>query len=285
MLKPLGAVISRPRPEMMPGRDRAVEAERVADRDRRVADLHRVGVGERERPQLRRDLRGVDLQHRDVRGLVAAEHLRVDRLAGVVEDHLRRLLAVDDVGVGDDRAVVLDHEAGARAVAGADLHDAGRDRRSRSRRCGPAGAAAPVAAGSARGRLLRRRRRRRSARRRVRRAAARARRARRSGRACGAAGGRRPRRRVGAGRSGVGWGSSQARSGSRAAGSAQSLRTRRHVGAAWRARLKRGCGSRCDAAQNESRSRIPDAAQARGGVRVGPGLYRVRWPEGVTCGS
>ena len=91
-------------------RDGAVEAERVSDRDHRVADPHVRGVAQCQR--LERLLVGVDLEQRDVRGGVTADDLGVVGLVVQVDRHLRG--ALDDVGVGDDVAAVVDHEAGSR---------------------------------------------------------------------------------------------------------------------------------------------------------------------------
>src|SRR4051794_19237225 len=95
-------------------RERALETERVADRDRRIADLDAARAAEGQRPQLA--LRRRDLQHREVGRLVAAEDAGVDDvLVGELDRHLRR--AGDDVRVRQDRAVAVDHEAGARRLA------------------------------------------------------------------------------------------------------------------------------------------------------------------------
>ena len=58
----------------------------------------------------------VDLEQGDVGRRVLAHHLGADRLGGVrvAERHLDLCRAVDDMGVGEDVAVVVDHEAGAR---------------------------------------------------------------------------------------------------------------------------------------------------------------------------
>ena len=93
------------------GGDRAAVAERVADRDHRVADLRLRGVAERDRGEAAAHVRGIDLQDRDVGGGVHALHVGVDELAVLVEAHLDAVRALDHMGVGDDRAVVVDHEA------------------------------------------------------------------------------------------------------------------------------------------------------------------------------
>ena len=71
--KPLGAWIWRWRAETMPAGHGAVEAERVADRDHRIADLDLRGVAERKRVQL--VCRHVDLEHGDVGRRVGADDL------------------------------------------------------------------------------------------------------------------------------------------------------------------------------------------------------------------
>ena len=86
---------------------------------------------------------GVDLEQREVDRRVLAEQLGLDRLAVLAEAHAVLGRALDDVVVGDDVALVVDHEARARgrlaaaregqvAAAGVGLHedDAGRDTRS-----------------------------------------------------------------------------------------------------------------------------------------------------------
>jgi hypothetical protein len=89
------------------GGQRAVQAERVADRDHRVADLHVLGRPERERPQ--RQAVGVDAQQREVRGRVAADDAGIDGLlVGELDGHLHR--PVDDVGVREDVAGAVDDE-------------------------------------------------------------------------------------------------------------------------------------------------------------------------------
>ena len=110
------------------GRQRALEAERVADRDRRVADLDAVRAAERERGQLAR--RRLDLQHREVGRLVAPDDLRVDDvLVGELDGDLRR--ALDDVRVREDRAVAVDDEARAGRLAALLLGEAEVERRLR----------------------------------------------------------------------------------------------------------------------------------------------------------
>ena len=61
--------------------------------------------------------RGIDLQGREVGGRIDALDLGVHLLAVLGEAHADALGAGDDVGVGDDRALLVDHEA--RAGGGA----------------------------------------------------------------------------------------------------------------------------------------------------------------------
>ena len=75
--KPSGAWISRPSAGDDPGGGGAVEAERVADGDDRVADPHALRVGQRQRAQ-RADAAGVDAQDGEVGRGVGAEHLGLD---------------------------------------------------------------------------------------------------------------------------------------------------------------------------------------------------------------
>ena len=121
--KPLGARISRPRPETMPA---------VAVRSRPSGlpiamavsptfDL--VGVGERQRVQPARGGR-VDVQDGDVDDGSLPSDVGGDRSAGVAEADLHLLVVADDVRVGDDRPVAVDDEAGAGPVAGLDRDDA-----------------------------------------------------------------------------------------------------------------------------------------------------------------
>jgi hypothetical protein len=117
---PLGAWIVRFRPETMP-----------PDGDGRLARLEVAGAAERDRLEAARDLRRVDADHREVGGAVGAEQLDRDGVAVLAEADLQRGGAVDDVLVGDDVALVVDHEArpGGLAVllVGLDEDDAGGD--------------------------------------------------------------------------------------------------------------------------------------------------------------
>ena len=89
----------------------AFERERVADRDDLVADLSGVGVAELDA----REPDAVDLEHGEVGRRVGADDLRRLRVA-VGERHLDLVRTLGDVVVGDDVAVVGDHEAGARST-------------------------------------------------------------------------------------------------------------------------------------------------------------------------
>src|SRR4051794_87924 len=109
-------------------RERALEAERVADRDRRVADLDASRRAERQRRQLAGLRR--DLEHRKVARLVAAEDAGVDD-APVGELDLDLRGAGDDVRVREDRALAVDGEAGAGRLAALLLGEAEVERRLR----------------------------------------------------------------------------------------------------------------------------------------------------------
>ncbi len=100
-----------------PGGHRARVAERVADRHDGVADLDVGAVAERQRLEL--GVVGIDLEHRDVGRGVGADHLGVDEVAVLLEADLDVLGVADDVRVGDDRALLVDDEAGAGRLAAA----------------------------------------------------------------------------------------------------------------------------------------------------------------------
>src|SRR5205823_2737598 len=86
--------------------------ERVADRDDPLADQHAVGVTQLHGRQVGRAL---DLDQRDVRLRVAADHLRLVLLAGGEPDE--DLVGVlDDVVVRDDEALRVDDEPRAEAA-------------------------------------------------------------------------------------------------------------------------------------------------------------------------
>ena len=90
--------------------DRAAVTERVPDRNDRIADAQLGRVAQRQRHQLRRVV-GVDLQHGEVTGQVAAHDLRLHQraLLGEADAHLARVL--DDMRVGEDVTVLVEHEA------------------------------------------------------------------------------------------------------------------------------------------------------------------------------
>ena len=93
--------------------DREVEAEGRADGQHPLADVQRLGVADRDGGQVR----AVDLEHRHVRARVGADDLG-DELAAVVEPHHDLVGVGHDVVVGQDVAVVRDHEAGAERARG-----------------------------------------------------------------------------------------------------------------------------------------------------------------------
>ncbi len=88
-------------------RHRPVECERVTDRDDRVAHLHLRGVAQRQRVH---SLGVVDLEQGDVTGWIGPDDLGLLRVA-VSELDVHTLRALDDVGVGEDVALVVDQEA------------------------------------------------------------------------------------------------------------------------------------------------------------------------------
>ena len=87
-----------------PGGDGTLEAERIADGDRELADLELIGVAER------RDGRIGDgnADDRDVEPDVAPEDGARD-LASVGEAHLHGARGADDVRVGEDHPIATDH--------------------------------------------------------------------------------------------------------------------------------------------------------------------------------
>ena len=93
------------------GGDRPVLAERVADRDDRVADLHEVRVRRATSGVSARDA-SLHLEHGDVGGGIAADDRRRQPLV-VREADLDAARALDDVVVRDDVAGLVDDEAGA----------------------------------------------------------------------------------------------------------------------------------------------------------------------------
>src|SRR3954469_13120330 len=97
------------------GRDRAAEAERIADRDDPVARPHLVGVAERH--GLER-LFGLHAQHGEVDLRILADDLGLEALA-VREDDADVVRVADDVVVGDDDPRRIDDEARAERVRAA----------------------------------------------------------------------------------------------------------------------------------------------------------------------
>ncbi len=108
--KPLGESISRPRAETIPAVARVVESERVADRDHGVADLEVGGVAEGKR--LERAGVGVGVEESKIGRGVGADHLGVDRVAVLADRHPYLVGALDDVGVGEHMALLVEDEAG-----------------------------------------------------------------------------------------------------------------------------------------------------------------------------
>ena len=94
------------------GRDRAAEAERIADRDHPFAEPQLVGIAELHRDQR---LRRLELQHREIGLLVDADQFGLD-LGAVVHDDVDLVGIRDDVIVGDDDACGIDDEAGAERI-------------------------------------------------------------------------------------------------------------------------------------------------------------------------
>ena len=90
------------------GGERLLEPERVADRDRRVADLQARGAAELERVEV--EPVGLDPQQRQVGVRILADGERRDGVV-VGERDLDPRRALDDVGVGEDQALVVEHEA------------------------------------------------------------------------------------------------------------------------------------------------------------------------------
>ena len=103
--KPLGAWMWRPSPETIPSVAVAVEPERVADRDRRIADLHVARVGELERLDALGHAAGVDAEHGQVARDVRADHGGIERIAARSEAHDHAAVAVHHVRVRHELAV------------------------------------------------------------------------------------------------------------------------------------------------------------------------------------
>ena len=122
-----------------PDRQRLRLPERRPDRGHRLADLHLLAVAERQRPQ-RQALR-IDAQQRDVGVRIVAEHPRLDAVAvreldvdlAGAPDRLA-LAGRDDVRVGDDLALAVEHEPRALAALGRAAEQ--RDDRDHARRLG-----------------------------------------------------------------------------------------------------------------------------------------------------
>jgi hypothetical protein len=91
------------------GRHGAAQAERIADRHDRLADLHLARVSELDGGQR---LVALDLEHGEIGLLVTAQQLG-RQLAAVVQGHGDRVGLTGDVVVGHDDAGRIDDEAGA----------------------------------------------------------------------------------------------------------------------------------------------------------------------------
>src|SRR5262249_39668744 len=90
----------------------AGQRERIADGDDVVTHLRLVRVAERNRLQSG----GIDLEHREIGRRVAPEYVRVEHPAADGEGDLDVLGPGDDMVVGDDDAVRVDDETGARTL-------------------------------------------------------------------------------------------------------------------------------------------------------------------------
>ena len=101
---------------------RAVLAKRVADGDDGRTDLQIARRTQRHDGQGRG--RDVDLQQRDVSGVIDTDHLRLHLLVVREGDGDRTLRAVDDVRVAEDVALLVDHEARTEAAGVLDADDA-----------------------------------------------------------------------------------------------------------------------------------------------------------------
>ena len=126
--KPFGASIVRPRADTMPAVTVPVSPNGLPMAIAGIAGPQVLGGAELERLQLVADLVGIDLEQREVDRRVGPEQLRLDRLAVLAEAHAVPARGLDDMVVGDDVALVVDHEARAGgALAGLHEHDAGGD--------------------------------------------------------------------------------------------------------------------------------------------------------------
>src|SRR5262249_9496249 len=85
-----------------------LEAERIADRDHPVADAHLVGVAELD---VRHGAVRLDLDEREVGLRIDAEHLALELMLARRELHENLVGMLDDVRVGDDRALGADQKA------------------------------------------------------------------------------------------------------------------------------------------------------------------------------
>jgi len=92
--------------------DRLSDAERIADREHHVADLHRIGVAQHDRREVAR----LDLEHREIGLRVGADDLRRRRFA-LAQRHGDGAGAFDHVVVGEHVALRAHHHARAKAAA------------------------------------------------------------------------------------------------------------------------------------------------------------------------
>ena len=102
-----------------PGGDGALEAERIADGNRDLADPHAIG---RAQPGPG-EARGMQPQQREVGVRIVADRISLQR-AAVGQDRLDLLGAMHDMAVGQHEAVRREDHAGAAALAaGLEVHD------------------------------------------------------------------------------------------------------------------------------------------------------------------
>src|ERR1039457_5427988 len=109
-------------------RDGAFEAERTADGKHAVADIERIRAAERDGLELRRVL-VLDVQQRKVVKFIDGDDLdllvslAVKLAAGLMINlHGNFRLALDDVEIGDEIAVVVDEKTGAKSAGRFHLH-------------------------------------------------------------------------------------------------------------------------------------------------------------------
>ena len=88
-----------------------IELERRADGESKLSDAHLIAVAEMDDRQIRR----IDLDHSDIRLLVASDDLRL-KLAAVLELHVDPVRAVEDVIVCKNVAVRPNDESRAFAL-------------------------------------------------------------------------------------------------------------------------------------------------------------------------